>query len=209
MTTRLILMLLFLLVLPVAAATLIYRKSSRDAKDAAPPTLSRFLTGLAIFGAVWANGFLFAKFWPNVSLLVEIGVAGALVILILLLYSRLVPRSSAVKKRPWWEIVEYFAGILLFALDTHWRYHSPSATVSSGSCWYWVGIVSAVVGVIFLLIVPIVVLVWMIHKAQERGDHQGTMRLIDRFGGLIPRSLREDFRTMVLLYSGDRNRPSR
>jgi tetratricopeptide (TPR) repeat protein len=203
MTTMPILLLVLLFVLSFVIVMLVRRRAAPDVKEAAPPTLSRFLTGLAIFGAVWANGFLFARFWPNMSLVVEIGVAGALVILILLLYRRLVPRSSAGKKRRWWEVIEYAGGILLFVLDTHWRYHKPPATVSSGSGGHWLLIVPAVVGVIFLLIAPVIVLGWMIHKAYERGDHQGAMRLIDRFGCLIPRSLREDFRTMVLLYSGE------
>jgi Tfp pilus assembly protein PilF len=146
---------------------------------------------------------LFARIWPNASIAVEIAVAGALVIIILVLYRRFVPRSSERKKSRWWEIVEYIGGIVLFVLDTHWRYHKGPATVSSGSGWNWVLIVSIVVGVIFLWIAPTMVLAWMINKTYERGDHQSGMRLIDRFGRLIPRSLREDFRTMVLLYSGE------
>jgi tetratricopeptide (TPR) repeat protein len=58
---------------------------------------------------------------------------------------------------------------------------------------------------IFFLIAPPMVIAWLIHKAQERGDHLSSMRVLDRFGGLLWRPVREDFRAMLLVYSGEAN----
>lgn len=59
------------------------------------------------------------------------------------------------------------------------------------------------IGLILLLIGPTMVLAWMLHKTQERGDHRGSMRVLDRFGHLSGRTLREDFRAMLLVYAGE------
>jgi tetratricopeptide (TPR) repeat protein len=56
---------------------------------------------------------------------------------------------------------------------------------------------------IFFLIAPTMLVAWLIHRAQERGDHQGSMRVLDRFEFLLLKQVREDFRAMLLVYMGE------
>jgi hypothetical protein len=204
MTTRSILAIALLFGLPVVIAIIVVRRKTRSGAEEAPPlTFGRLLTGLLVLAAVWANGFVFARFWPHARVAVEIGVAVALTLCIRLLYWRRVPPSPTGTKRSWRRVVEY-VGIVVFALETHSRYHRAPGTVplDSGS-WRWVLPVAGVVGVILLLFAPALVLAWMLHRAYERADHNGAKRLMDRFGGLLWRSAREDVRSMVLLYAGE------
>jgi tetratricopeptide (TPR) repeat protein len=59
------------------------------------------------------------------------------------------------------------------------------------------------VAAVLFLIAPMFVIAWLIHRAQERGDHQGSMRVLDRFEFLLLKQVREDFRAMLLVYSGE------
>jgi hypothetical protein len=56
---------------------------------------------------------------------------------------------------------------------------------------------------IVLLVAPPMVIAWLIHRAQERGDHSGSIRVLDRFGWLLVKPMRDDFRAMLLVYSGE------
>jgi tetratricopeptide (TPR) repeat protein len=169
-----------------------------------PFKLSMVLTGLAIFGAIWANGFLFARFWPNASAFVEIWIAVALAMGIMLLYWWRVPRNPSSKKRSWWRVVDYSAGVVVFALETHSRYHSPRQTASPDSGWKWFLIVpGAFLVIVLAYIAPALILTATFHKAYARGDHRGAMRMMDQFGRFVRQSLRDDCRSLLLLYAGE------
>lgn len=72
-------------------------------------------------------------------------------------------------------------------------------TMTAGSI---AGILAVIVPV--AVFAPGMVLAWMIHKLYERADHQGALRILDKFGWLgFLGSERDVFRAMVLLYAGE------
>ncbi len=203
MTTRYVLAMVILFAVAVVSVIAMRRKLKLDSKKTVPPplTLGRFLTALSVFAGLWVNGYLFRRFWPNASIAAEIGVAVGFTICVLLLYRKHIPRGST-NLRSCWRIAEGLAGTALFAVENHNRLHEATTdTHSSG--WVWLIGAGIVIGLILLLIGPTMVLGWMLHKAQERGDHRGSMRVLDRFGSLLGRSMREDFRAVLLVYAGE------
>jgi tetratricopeptide (TPR) repeat protein len=203
MTTSYVLAIVILFAVAVVSVIAMRRKLKLDSQQVIPHplTLGRFLTALSVFAGLWVNGYLFRRFWPNASIAAEIGVAVGFTICVLLLYRKHIPRGST-NLRSWWRIAEGLAGTALFAVENHNRLHE-AATDSHSSGWAWLIGAGIVIGLILLLIGPTMVLGWMLHKAQERGDHRGSMRVLDRFGPLLGRSMREDFRAMLLVYAGE------
>jgi len=133
MTTNYVLALVFLFAVSVVSVIAVRRKLKLDSKKAAPPplTLGRFLTGPAVFAGLWANGYLFRRFWPNASIVAEIGVAVGFTICVLLFYRQHVPRDST-NLRSWWSVAKGLAGTALFAFENHVRLRTRIAPVGHG-----------------------------------------------------------------------------